>query len=134
MSEAQTYLNKKAPPDLDTMVRRVDNISTIPTVAMRVIDVANDPNSGAADLKQAIEGDVSLAAIGIPPEASSRIFDPFYTTKEVGRGTGQGLAVGHSVVTQKHGGTINFETESGEGTTFIIRLPIEQDSPSRAGV
>ncbi len=48
-----------------------------------------------------------------PPEVSTRIFDPFYTTKEVGRGTGQGLAVGHFVMTQKHGGTISFETEVG---------------------
>jgi two-component system, NtrC family, sensor kinase len=54
----------------------------------------------------------------------SRIFDPFFTTKEVGKGTGQGLAIARTVVVDKHGGTLHFETEIGQGTTFYIRLPI----------
>jgi PAS domain S-box-containing protein len=62
---------------------------------------------------------------GIPEAARSRIFTPFFTTKEVGRGTGQGLAIAHTVVVKKHGGTLDFETEEGKGTTFIIRLPID---------
>lgn len=62
MSSLQTYPNKKAPPTLEMVVRRIDDISTLPTIAMRVIEVANDPDSGAADLKQAIEADASLAA------------------------------------------------------------------------
>jgi signal transduction histidine kinase len=61
---------------------------------------------------------------GIPVEVRSRIFDPFFTTKEVGRGTGQGLAIARTVVVDKHGGTLHFETEVGQGTTFYIRLPI----------
>lgn len=61
---------------------------------------------------------------GIPERSRSRVFDPFFTTKEVGRGTGQGLAIAHSVITEKHKGTISFETEIGKGTTFIVRLPI----------
>ncbi len=60
---------------------------------------------------------------GIPEHVRPKIFDPFFTTKEVGKGTGQGLAISHSVV-EKHGGTIGFETEVGEGTTFVIRLPL----------
>ncbi len=62
---------------------------------------------------------------GIPVAIRSRIFDPFFTTKEVGRGTGQGLAICHDVITEKHGGTLGFETEEGKGSTFIIRLPLE---------
>ncbi|MCK5711937.1 MAG: HAMP domain-containing histidine kinase, partial [Hyphomicrobiaceae bacterium] len=46
-------------------------------------------------------------------------------TKEVGKGTGQGLAISHSVIVEKHGGTIDFETEPGVGTTFILRLPFD---------
>ncbi len=65
---------------------------------------------------------------GIPENIRSKVFDPFFTTKEVGRGTGQGLAITYSVVTKKHGGTITFETEPGRGTTFIIRLPIEEQA------
>jgi two-component system, NtrC family, sensor kinase len=61
---------------------------------------------------------------GIPVEVRSRIFDPFFTTKEVGKGTGQGLAIARAVVVEKHGGTLHFETEVGQGTTFYIRLPI----------
>ena len=62
---------------------------------------------------------------GIPVEVRSRIFDPFFTTKEVGKGTGQGLAIARTVVVDKHGGTLHFETEVGQGTTFYIRLPID---------
>jgi signal transduction histidine kinase len=60
---------------------------------------------------------------GIPEEVRARVFDPFFTTKEIGKGTGQGLAIARSVIVDKHGGTIHFETEDGNGTTFIVRLP-----------
>jgi signal transduction histidine kinase len=62
---------------------------------------------------------------GIPKYAQHRIFDPFYTTKKVGKGTGQGLAIVHSVITSKHGGTISFETVEDVGTTFTVTLPQE---------
>jgi PAS domain S-box-containing protein len=65
---------------------------------------------------------------GIPEKIRGRIFDPFFTTKEVGRGTGQGLAISHSVIVEKHGGTIEFETEEGSGATFIIRLPLSENN------
>jgi PAS domain S-box-containing protein len=63
--------------------------------------------------------------MGIPADARHHIFEQFFTTKEVGRGTGQGLSLAHSVI-DNHGGKITFETESGVGTTFWIRLPIER--------
>jgi len=65
---------------------------------------------------------------GIAEKHRSRIFDPFFTTKEVGKGTGQGLAISHSIIADKHSGTLNFETETGKGTTFVIRLPIEPEA------
>ena len=61
---------------------------------------------------------------GIPENIRERIFDPFFTTKEAGKGTGQGLAISHAIVVEKHGGTLTFETEVGQGATFIIRLPL----------
>lgn len=61
---------------------------------------------------------------GIPEEIQSRIFEPFFTTKPVGQGTGQGLALAHTIVVRKHGGRIWFESAVGKGTTFFIRLPI----------
>jgi PAS domain S-box-containing protein len=67
---------------------------------------------------------ISDTGTGIPVHARDHVFDPFYTTKEVGRGTGQGLALAHAVVEERHGGRIWFETVEGKGTTFFIKLPI----------
>ena len=64
---------------------------------------------------------------GIPAEVLPKIFDHFFTTKEIGKGTGQGLALAHNVVVDKHSGTIDVETEEGKGTTFIVQLPIAPD-------
>jgi signal transduction histidine kinase len=61
---------------------------------------------------------------GIPLEIQEKVFDPFFTTKDIGKGTGQGLAIARSVVVDKHVGTIICESVAGEGTTFIVRLPI----------
>jgi PAS domain S-box-containing protein len=61
---------------------------------------------------------------GIPEAIQQRIYDPFFTTKEVGKGTGQGLSIVHDIIINKHGGRISFDTEEGRGTTFIVRLPI----------
>jgi PAS domain S-box-containing protein len=65
------------------------------------------------------------AGTGIPKDIRYRVFDLFFTTKDPGKGSGQGLAISHSVIVEKHHGTITFETQEGKGTTFIIRLPIE---------
>ena len=62
---------------------------------------------------------------GIPPERMARIFDPFYTTKPVGQGTGLGLSVSYGIV-KKHGGRIDVQSQTGAGTTFTIRLPIKR--------
>jgi len=59
---------------------------------------------------------------GIAPEALEHIFEPFYTTKEVGKGTGLGLSVTYAIV-KRHGGRIEVESESGKGTVFTVRLP-----------
>ena len=68
---------------------------------------------------------ISDSGCGISKDNLERIFTPFFTTKAAGKGTGQGLAIAHSVVVEKHGGTISVESVVGEGTTFIIRLPLE---------
>lgn len=67
---------------------------------------------------------VSDTGTGIPESHRSHIFEPFFTTKEVGKGSGQGLALVYNSIIKKHGGTVAFETETGVGTTFIIRLPV----------
>jgi two-component system NtrC family sensor kinase len=66
--------------------------------------------------------EVSDSGIGIAPENVAKIYDPFYTTKEVGRGTGLGLAVSYGIV-QEHSGHISVESTPGRGTIFRITLP-----------
>ena len=62
--------------------------------------------------------------IGISKEVKEKIFQPFFTTKPTGEGTGLGLSLAYDIVTKGHGGTMEVETKQGEGTTFIIKLPI----------
>ena len=66
---------------------------------------------------------------GIPPEILPRIFEPFLTTKETGRGVGLGLAVSRSIL-ERHGGTIEVQSEFGRGTTFTVTLPLRSDHDS----
>jgi signal transduction histidine kinase len=60
--------------------------------------------------------------VGIEPEHLPRVFMPFFTTKDVGEGTGLGLAVVHGIVTL-HGGSVRVESERGRGTRFEVQLP-----------
>lgn len=68
---------------------------------------------------------------GMTPEVRARVFDPFFTTKGVGVGTGQGLSLAHSVIVQKHGGTIDVETAPGEGARFVIEIPAPLTRPDQ---
>jgi signal transduction histidine kinase len=72
-----------------------------------------------------VELEVQDNGPGVPEAIRNKIFDPFFTTKEVGRGTGQGLAICHSIVVDKHRGAISFDSEIDRGTTFRLRLPLE---------
>jgi two-component system NtrC family sensor kinase len=71
-----------------------------------------------------VEIRISDTGAGIPESARARVFEPFFTTKAVGKGTGQGLAIAYSVVVDKHQGSIAFETKVGQGTTFVLCLPL----------
>ncbi|MDR7275250.1 ATP-binding protein [Catenuloplanes atrovinosus] len=69
---------------------------------------------------------VADTGTGVPPEIADKLFEPFFTTKEVGKGTGQGLPLVRTLVTDRHGGTIDFTSEVGAGTVFTVRLPVTQ--------
>jgi len=78
-----------------------------------------------------VEIRISDTGTGIPEEIRPRIFDLFFTTKEIGKGSGQGLAISRTIIVDKHGGELNFETETGKGSTFIIRLPVDPQKKDR---
>jgi PAS domain S-box-containing protein len=110
-------------------------LNIVVNAAHAIADVVGDGTRGKGKITVSTRRDGDWAEIrigdtgtGIPEEARARVFDPFFTTKGVGKGTGQGLAIAHSVIVDKHGGTITFETESGKGTTFVIRIPIRAAS------
>lgn len=63
---------------------------------------------------------------GMPEKVRLRVFDPFYTTKTVGKGIGQGLAISHDVIVKRHQGTIVVESTPGKGTVFTVQLPLHE--------
>jgi len=67
---------------------------------------------------------VADTGCGIPAAIRDKIYDPFFTTKAVGKGTGQGLAIAHRIIRERHRGTIECESTVGKGTRFVIRLPV----------
>ena len=73
--------------------------------------------------RNAVEIRISDNGCGIPREIRDRVYEPFFTTKKVGKGTGQGLAIAHRIVVERHQGSLEFESEVGKGTVFKIRLP-----------
>lgn len=94
----------------------------------------NSWNKGQIDISSRKNGNeveicIRDTGMGIPPEVQSKVFNPFFTTKKVGEGTGQGLAIAQNIIVNKHGGKIFFETKIGEGTSFYIRLPMEPTLP-----
>jgi signal transduction histidine kinase len=104
-------------------------LNLIVNAAHAIHDAGRDVNTGEIKISTALEGDTVIVRIsdngcGVPPENLSKLYDPFFTTKEVGRGTGQGLAITHSIVVDKHGGHIGVTSGVGTGTEFILRLPV----------
>ena len=72
-----------------------------------------------------VEVRVSDNGNGIPEEIQDKIFQPFFTTKPTGEGTGLGLSMSYDIITKGHGGTLTVESEEGEGSEFTITLPIQ---------
>ena len=85
--------------------------------------------------EQSVIISVSDDGCGMDAATQQRIYDPFFTTKKVGKGTGQGLSMAHSIIVGKHGGSIEVQSTLGQGSTFTIRLPLtdpdSESTPSR---
>ena len=96
------------------------------TIRSRRVPEARSPEPGAKSVPM-VELAIIDTGCGIPEKNLKRIFDPFFTSKEVGKGTGLGLSVSHGIV-RAHGGAIEVESTVGEGSTFRIYLPLEPPS------
>ena len=70
---------------------------------------------------------ISDNALGMNQETIENIFNPFFTTKPVGKGTGLGLSISYQIITEKHKGMISCNSTIGEGTEFLITIPVEQE-------
>ena len=93
------------------------------------MDIADQPNriwiKTTKTEQQWVQIAIADNGTGIPEKARSRLFDPFFTTKPVGKGTGLGLSISYQVVKEKHGGKLWCDSTLGEGTKFVIEIPIE---------
>jgi signal transduction histidine kinase len=100
--------------------------------------VKGSGQKGLIKVRTRLEGDevaidVSDTGGGIPESIWEKIYDPFFTTKEVGKGTGQGLSITRLVVVERHKGKLSFDVARGVGTTFHIRLPVRGPASNALG-
>lgn len=107
-------------------------LNLVVNAAHAIADVVGDGSKGKGTitLSTRLCGDwaqiqVGDTGTGIPEPIRDKVFDPFFTTRPVGKGTGQGLAIARSVIVGRHHGTLSFQTQVGVGTVFTIRLPLQ---------
>ena len=97
--------------------------------AFDAMDATNEPGTLSLRTRRTDDDDVELSVAdtgrGIPADKMDSIFLPFFTTKDVGRGTGLGLSVSKGII-EGMGGTISLKSEEGQGTTFTVRLPASE--------
>jgi signal transduction histidine kinase len=90
-------------------------------------------SASTRDLGKAVEIRIRDNGAGIPDEVREKIFNPFFTTKPAGEGTGLGLSMSHDIVVKQHGGALDVETQAGAFTEFIITLPRAATQSSNGG-
>jgi signal transduction histidine kinase len=116
-------------PEIDAQAGELNQVWT------NLIDNAADAMDGTGTLRVATRSDgdhvvveVADTGPGMPPEVAARAFEAFYTTKDVGKGTGLGLDIARRIVEERHGGTITIDSRPGQ-TVLRVRLPVR--SPER---
>ena len=107
-------------------------LNLIVNSAHALADVGRDTDTGRITIRTALAGEWAELTFedngcGIPQDVIDKIYDPFFTTKEVGRGSGQGLAIARSIIVDKHSGRINVVSTPGHGTCFTVRLPVNEE-------
>lgn len=139
-ADVQTHLE----PSLPTFKGMADQITqTIANLIGNAIDAIQDEidagryDKGRIDVSTSLLGDcieirVSDNGKGMPESVRSRAFELFFTTKDPGKGTGQGLPITHQIIVEKHRGSIEVQSTPGEGTTFVILLPVNSQGRQAA--
>jgi signal transduction histidine kinase len=95
--------------------QRMGEPGYVPTVSVRTRQAGGQ-----------VEVQVRDNGIGMSAEVQAKVFQPFFTTKPSGESTGLGLSLSYDLITQGHGGTLTVESQPGQGSTFTIRLPLNQ--------
>jgi signal transduction histidine kinase len=113
--------------------------SELNQVWTNLIDNAVDAMDGAGTLRIATRADEKHVVVeigdtgpGMPPHVAARAFEAFYTTKDVGKGTGLGLDIARRIVAERHGGTISIDSQPG-ATVLQVRIPVQPPSSHRSG-
>jgi two-component system NtrC family sensor kinase len=96
------------------------------------------PKGGWLTIASRVDGDYAAIEVGdtgsgIPADQLSRIYDPFFTTKDIGKGTGLGLSITYGIV-QEHGGALTCDSQIGLGTRFTLTLPLAASRAAGAAV
>jgi PAS domain S-box-containing protein len=104
-------------------------LNLVVNAAHAIHDAGRDVETGEIHISTELEGESAVIRVrdngcGIPAEHLSKVYDPFFTTKEVGRGTGQGLSIAHTILVDKHCGSIDVKSHVGAGTEFVLKIPI----------
>lgn len=138
VADLETDLDPQLPP-VFCVISAINQVvlNLIVNAAHAIAEATDNGGSGKGSIRvqtRKIADDVEIRVTdsgnGIPEAIRNRIFDPFFTTKDVGKGTGQGLAIARTIICETHRGAIEFESEIGRGTTFIVRLPLKNDKTS----
>ncbi len=104
----QEELNQKR-----TVPERKENSSQI-TISTSLVDA------------QWVQIAIADTGLGMPESIQKQIFNPFFTTKPIGKGTGMGMAISYQIITEKHGGKLMCFSTPGRGAEFVIHIPIEK--------
>jgi two-component system NtrC family sensor kinase len=134
--EIQVIKDYGALPEIECYAGQLNQVFM--NLLVNAIDALDEAAETMPDLKPCIristtivKGDrvaicIADNGFGIPEAIKPKLFNPFFTTKPVGKGTGMGLSISYQIVTQKHQGTLECHSTPGNGTKFVIEIPMQQ--------
>lgn len=121
---------------INILMNAIDAVSDRPEVSPgKALSEGGETVNRKISIKTQLQGDVVAIRItdngkGILPEVQNQIFNPFFTTKEVGQGTGLGLAISYEIIVKKHHGKIQCQSHPNQGTEFTLEIPLRSNKPS----